>query len=171
MHTTKVDLDQLTVRKLNERVNLSDFNCSIDDELGLNEFIHEEAMDYQRESLGVTHLFYYKDRLVGYATVAMGSIMVRYTRLSLPFFGVKKRYPALLLGRLGVDNSYRNRHIGMCICLWAIGLARELSKMIGCRFVVLMTDQSRIDFYQKCGFDVCPKFEKKMKVLMYFQTF
>ena len=171
MPTPDVDLRQLTVRKLDEGVELSDFDCSLDDDLGLNEFIHEEAMQYQNESLGVTHLFYHQDCLVGYVTVAMGSIGVRETRLYLPFFGPKRRYPALLLGRLGVDNRYRNRNIGHCICLWSIGLAKELSKKVGCRFVVLMTNQSKVGFYLKSGFEICPKYEKKQKVLVYFRIF
>lgn len=171
MSIAKVDLSQLSVKKLDKKVNLSDFDCSLDDDLGLNEFIHKEALDFQREALGVTHLFYYQGVLVGFATVAMGSVSVKETTLRLPFFGTKRRYPALLLGRLGVDNKYRKRHIGHCICLWTIGLAKELSERIGCRFVILMTNQPTVKFYQKSGFDICPKYEKKEKVLMYFQTF
>jgi len=170
MSIDDVCLRELTVKKLDEQTDLSGFDCSKDDDMGLDEFIHKEAMNYQRESLGITHLFYYKGNIVGYVTVATSSIEVKYTKLHLPFFRPIK-YPALLLGRLAVDNRYRRRNIGHCICLWCIGLAKEIAKKIGCRFVIVVTRQSKVEFYRKCGFDICPRFERKEKVFMYFQTF
>jgi len=112
----------------------------LDDTLGLNEFIHKEAMQYQKESRGITYLFYINDVAIGYVTVAMHAIEVKETRLGI--VTRKKHYPALLLGRLGVHNDYRGRNVGYSICLWTIGLAKELSKKIGCRFVVLLTEQA-----------------------------
>lgn len=170
MPTNDVCLSELTVKKLDEQTDLSGFDCSKDDDMGLNEFIHKEAMNYQRESLGTTHLFYYKDNIVGYATIATSDIEVKYTRLHLPFFRPMK-YPTLLLGRLAVDNRYRGRNIGHCICLWCVGLAKELAEKIGCRFVIVLTSQSKKGFYRKCGFDICPGHEEKKRVLMYIQTF
>jgi predicted N-acetyltransferase YhbS len=116
----------------------------------------------------------------------MGSISVEATNLRLDFFDDKVRYPALLLGRVAVDNDFRKRDIGRCMCMWAVGLARKLSRQLGCRFVVLSTkDESRITFYKKCGFQICPESKKKRKKrlkkssssqeedlkLMYFQIF
>ncbi|MCL1970207.1 MAG: hypothetical protein FWF66_01930 [Candidatus Bathyarchaeota archaeon] len=43
---------------LSAESNLKDFNCTQGDTLGLDKFIHDEALDYQREGTGVTHLFY-----------------------------------------------------------------------------------------------------------------
>ncbi|MCL2135405.1 MAG: hypothetical protein FWH37_07645 [Candidatus Bathyarchaeota archaeon] len=63
------------IRKiLSSETDLSNFNCNIDDELGLNDFIHKDALTYQQEGMGVTHLFYDDDKIVGYVTLAMHSI-------------------------------------------------------------------------------------------------
>ena len=64
------------IKTLSASTDLSHFDCSKKDELGLNVFIHKEALKYQQEGMGVTHLFYRNDKLVGYVTVAMGSISI-----------------------------------------------------------------------------------------------
>lgn len=162
-----INLEELTAKTLNENIDLGCFDCSVDDPLELNEFIHKEALQYQKESMGITYLFYYNDLIVGYVTIAMGAIEVKETRL--PRRSREKDYPALLLGRLGVHNDYRHRNIGRSICSWTIGLANEFSKKLGCKFVVLLTAQNKVSFYTKCGFEKCPKYDNKQKVLMYFQ--
>jgi|GEM_PF-5216639 len=39
------------VKRLSKKSDLSDFDCSRNDELGLNEFIHKEASKYQQEGM------------------------------------------------------------------------------------------------------------------------
>ena len=145
--------NDFSVKKLDAQTDLSGFDCSETDNLVLNEFIHKEALGYQKESMGVTYLFYNGDKIAGYITVAMGSIGVKMTTLRLDIFGDKIRYPAILLGRLAVQNGLRRRDVGKCMTLWCIGLAQKLSLDIGCRFIVLVTKgESRIKFYNQCGF-------------------
>ncbi|MDR2204364.1 MAG: hypothetical protein LBE76_08780 [Nitrososphaerota archaeon] len=98
----------LTVEKLSDTSDLTKFDCSQDDELGLNEFIHNEALQYQKERLGITYLFYRDDKIVGYITVAMNSLKPKLTDLRIDNYG-KINYPALLLGRLAVDNTERGK--------------------------------------------------------------
>lgn len=162
-----ISLAQLSVRLLSEGINLQDFDCSHDDPLGVNEFIHKEALQYQNELRGMTYVFCYDGVSVGYVTVAMHAIEVKETKLRI--VTREKHYPALLLGRLGVHNDFRNRNVGSALCRWTIGLGNELSKRVGCKFVVLLTAQLKVKFYEKCGFEICPKYGKKQKVLMYFQ--
>lgn len=160
--STKFTLNDLSIKELDAQTDLSDFDCNDQDDLGLNEFIHKEALDYQRESMGVTQLFYLGDKIVGYITVAMGAISVKQTKLRLQFYDEKVRYPAVLLGRLAVDRKFRRRAIGKCMCLWTLGLAERLSNELGCRFIVLVTkSESRVKFYADCGFQECPIDQKK----------
>lgn len=167
----KIQPKDLSVRILKSSNDISGFDCSHEDELGLNEFIHKEAIDYQNECLGVTHLFLYQNNVVGYATIAMHALEVKLTRLRMPFFTTIKHYPALLIGRLAVDNQYRGRGIGRNICLWCLGKAKELTKEVGCRLVVVMTTQAKVGFYKNCGFLTCAKYEKKQRVFMYLPIF
>jgi hypothetical protein len=62
---------------------LSKFDCSKDDALGLNVFIHNEALKYQQNGEGVTHLFYRRDKIVGFVTLAIGSIRKDRVNVSL----------------------------------------------------------------------------------------
>jgi predicted GNAT family N-acyltransferase len=86
---------------------------------------------------------------------------------------IKKRYPALWLGRIAVDNKLRRRAVGKCMILWTIGLVQGISKDIGCRFIVLITEgEHRIEFYTECGFKLCPiELPEKGMKMMYFQLF
>ena len=177
MSSTKFALNDFSVKKLDAQTDLTGFDCSETDNLGLDEFIHKEALGYQKESMGVTYLFYNNDKIAGYITVAMGSIGVKMTTLRLDIFGDKIRYPAILLGRLAVQNGLRRRAVGKCMTLWCIGLAQKLSLEIGCRFIVLVTKgESRIKFYSQCGFqesriDQKKKISEEEMKMMYFQLF
>ena len=173
MSSNKFAISDFSVKKLDAKTDLSGFDCGNNDDLGLDEFIHKEALDYQKESMGVTYLFYINDKIAGYVTVAMGSIGVKMTKLRLGIYGDKIRYPAILLGRLAVHNGFRRRAVGKNMCAWCIGIAQKLCAEIGCRFVVLVTKgESRIKFYAECGFQECPvELKKEEMKMMYFQLF
>ena len=152
----KFILNQFDIKPLNAQHNLSSFDCSYEEGyLGLNEFIHKEALQYQQSFMGPTYVFFYQNSFVGYVTIAMYAIEVKETRLGIT--AKEKRYPTLLLGRLAVDNNYRERHAGLCIVQWTVACAEELAKNIGCRFVVVLTVPSKVGFYQKCDFETCPR--------------
>lgn len=172
MDSNKFVMNDFSVQKLDEQTDLSTFDCSDNDDLGLDEFIHNEALDYQKEGMGVTHLFYIKDDIAGYVTIAMGSIGVWMTDLKVERYD-KKRYPALWLGRIAVDSKLRRQHVGKCMLQWSVGLAQKFSEEIGCRFIVLVTKgESRIKFYSECGFRICRGVLKEENMtMMYFQLF
>lgn len=61
----KFTANDFSVKKLDDKTELSEFDCSDNDDLGLDEFIHKEALEYQNEGMGVTHLFYQGDKIAG----------------------------------------------------------------------------------------------------------
>jgi GNAT superfamily N-acetyltransferase len=140
------------IKKLSKKSDLSNFNCGKNDELGLNEFIHKEALKYQQEGMGVTYLFYRDTKIVGYITVAMGAIKTKETDLQIDNYE-KATYPALFLGRLAVDNTEREKGIGTYLIDYCIDFALKSKKRLGCRFIVLVTKgERRIKFYEKNDF-------------------
>jgi hypothetical protein len=148
-----IDFNKVSVRKLNYNDDLSEFHCNTDDDLGCDDFIHQEdeAKLFQKEKQGVTYLFFYDKQMAGYVTLAMSSIDAK--RLGKPKEPVSLRfYPSLLIGRLGVENGLRLKGIGSYICKWCVGLAMDLSEQIGCRYIVLETSKSKMGFYLKCKF-------------------
>lgn len=162
--------EDLTEKILEETDNLTTFNCSIDDVMKLDEFIHLEAIQYQKEQLGVTHLFLLKGLVVGFATLAMSELEIKEAPYLIPFKVRIKDYPALLIGRLAVDNNFRDRHVGRIICLRCLEIARELSEELGCKLVLVYTEGKPIEFYKKCGFEVISKYEKKDKKWMFIRV-
>ena len=162
-----IQAEELHFEILNEKHDLSKFDCRKDDEMGLNEFIHDEALDFQKENLGVTYLFFYRDNIVGFATLAMSQIEVKETKIKLPLETKIRDYPSLLIGRLATDNSCRGGHIGKNITLWCVSKAKQLSREVGCRLIIILTNQKKSEFYQNCGFEMIPKYEKKTKKWMY----
>jgi len=162
--------NELSVKILEESDDLTVFDCSQDDALEVNEFIHSEAIQYQKEKLGVTHLFLYENRVIGFATLAMSEIEIKEAPSLLSFKTEIRNYPALLIGQLAVHNNYRGRHVGRSICLFCLETAKRLSKEIGCKLVVVFTEEGHDGFYEKCGFQVISKYQNKKKKWMYIQV-
>jgi hypothetical protein len=125
-----IKAEELRFEVLNDMHNLTNFDCSVDDEMGLNEFIHTEVLDFQKENLGITYLFFHNSIIVGFATLAMSQIEIKDTKIKLPIETTIRDYPALIIGRLAIANDYRDRDIGKNICLWCVSKAKQLSKEI-----------------------------------------
>ena len=165
--TAYIQARELRYEILNGSHDLSAFDCSFEDEMGLNEFIHDEALQFQNEKMGITYLFFYGNIIVGFATLAMSQLEIKETKIKLPFKTTITDYPALMIGRLATDNNFRGRHVGESICLWCVSKVKQLSNEVGCKLVIILTNDKKHVFYMNCGFDMVPKFEKKTKKWMY----
>ena len=98
-------------------------------------------------------MFYQSDKIVGFVTLAMGSIRRDKTTAGLVDY-VKVNVPAIFLGRLAVDNVERRKGVGTYLLKYCIGFSIKLAKnTVGCRFVTLVTKKGyRASFYAKHGF-------------------
>ena len=168
--SNEIDFEQIKHSKLSENDDLSSFDCSLDDEMGINEFIHKEALAYQSERLGTTYLFRYHDDIVGFVTISMGDIRAKEVEDEDQMKQSIRTYPALYIGRLGVDNEYRGRDIGKHICRWCVGFAVDISERIGCRYVTLHTTKKLFSFYKRCNFKVIAGGEEVPTPMMYQRT-
>ncbi len=170
-HGDSVDFEELNFIKLDNQ-DLSYFDCTENgkDEQGLQEFIQKEARPYQMANLGITYLVALRNTLVAFITVAMTALPISKMKKEEKIIGVEiKSYPALLLGRLAVDKRFRRKDLGSYLCTWCVGLARELSKQIGCRYVVCHAREAVIPFYVKNHF-VVSEAEKGPVKLLYRKT-
>lgn len=170
-------LDRVSFKKMNFSEDyskfISKFNCDKDDEFGCHEFIHkeEESKDFQEKRLGITYLFFYEGEMIAFVTLAMSSIDAK--RIEKEDVMIRlKFFPSLLIGRLAVRNDLRKKGIGKFLCEWSTGVSIELSNKIGCRYVVLETSESKVDFYSKCDFKECRLIEDddSKHVWMYKRT-
>ncbi len=78
-----------------------------------------------------------------------------------------KWYPAVELGQMGVDKSYRGKGLGQLICNYCIGLALTVGEQIACRYIVLRTNEDKSNLYKKCGFKQSDKKSAKGRFWMY----
>lgn len=134
---------------------------------GLDDFIHEEALGFQEQRLGITYLFKYESELIGFATLCMGHLNKQKMRSEDRLPKRIKSYPALLIGELAVSNSTQNKGIGTFICDFCLDRAIKLSQIVGCRFLVVDAVEPAVVFYRKYGFKMSPKQEKEEQKLMF----
>lgn len=78
-----------------------------------------------------------------------------------------KYYPALLLGQMGIGKKHRGQKIGQNTTHFCTGLALDIAKRIGCRYLVLQTDDAHIEYYKKCKFTPVKKTPGKNLIMMY----
>jgi GNAT superfamily N-acetyltransferase len=163
----KIDFQKINVKKLEETDDISSFNCSQDDYMGLHEFIHEEALDFKQNRLGITYLFYYKGKIIGFVTLSMADIRAEQIEEEQRIPTYIKTFPSLYIGRIAVDNNYRKLGVGYFMIRWCIGFAMNISEDIGCRYITLHTRKELIEFYTKCNFASALGEEKYPTILMY----
>jgi hypothetical protein len=89
------DIRGITPKILDANDETADFYCG---EQGIDEFIRKEALEFQKERLGVTYLFKREGEMVGFVTLSMADLkrakMDIEDRLAV---GIEN-YPALLIG-------------------------------------------------------------------------
>jgi len=126
------------------------------DPLQVHEFYHDDLQKYSEGNLSKAWMVTKKNtsEIVAFFTVSMSAIELK--KLNKKDEKVRgttpARYPAILLGRMGVVKKYRKNHVGADICNFCRGLAISLGKRVACRYVVLQTNKDKIGFYKKCGF-------------------
>ncbi len=139
------------------------FSCGNKD---LDEFFATDYFDYAKQLMGKTYAFLEVDNpreIVCAFTVANASIFTnhlpnaRRKRIgkSVPQPKRDMIYPAVLIGRLGVNSGYMHRHIGTelmdSIKSWFI----DDENKTGCRYLVVdaYNEATPLEYYRKNGFD------------------
>ena len=139
------------------------FSCGNKD---LDEFFATDYFDYAKQLMGKTYAFLEVDNpreIVCAFTVANASIFTnhlpnaRRKRIGKGVPQTKRDmiYPAVLIGRLGVNKSYMRRHIGTelmdSIKSWFI----DDENKTGCRYLVVdaYNEATPLEYYRKNGFD------------------
>lgn len=130
--------------------DISAFSCGHAD---LDEFLHEDSIEYQQERLSVTRLAYQDDDLVGFFTLVTDCIDVKQVE---PEDGKKgypyRKYPAIKIARLGTDTRYQHIGIGFQMLSEILATTIELSDYVGCRIITVDSKQESVGFYERFGF-------------------
>lgn len=138
---------KLKSRKMTWTENLKDFKCSKPE---FEEYLQVTALYDQNAHMGQTHIFMYREQIVGYVVLAMAHMLKpAQKRLDIDTYG---DIPALLISHLATHKEYEHRGIGRNMVSWATRYAKRTSKKMGCRVVLVRSDPDVVGFYEKIGF-------------------
>ena len=142
----------------------SSFNCGV---APLNEYLQKYALLNHQNRSARTYVAMRGNRLVGYYTLAAGSV----SRDEVPARVAKGlgHYPVpiTLLARLAVDQSEKGKGLGRSLLRDALLRALQASEMVGSRAIVTHAkDEAARQFYQKFDFVPSPINELHLYLLM-----
>jgi GNAT superfamily N-acetyltransferase len=126
------------------------FDCG---EESLNRFLSEQAAQYEKKGLGRTYVAVPNDSnlVVGYYTLSMHAVKPGV----IPESGLPNKLytPVTLLGMIGVDKTHQGAGIGVRLLYDALRRARNASRIVAARAVVLgaLNDRAKA-FYIRHGF-------------------
>jgi GNAT superfamily N-acetyltransferase len=169
-------------RLLSETV-IKPFDCGDDD---LNEFLTKDSKNFLSELLAVTYLYEYGNETVSFFCVSNDKIShdekvahgekvfsnSEWDKFQddIPEGKRLRGYPAVKIGRLGVNQKYKRMGIGTDL-LDRLKMSFTENNKTGCRFVTVdaYNNPDTISFYTSNGFDFLTKMDVKLKTrLMYF---
>ena len=137
------------------------FDCGEED---LNDFLLHDAKDYLHRLVSVTYVIETDERTVAFFSVSNDRVAIsdtdkatwRKIKKLFPHAKHRSDYPAVKIGRLGVDKEFRGQHIGSDILSYVKRLF-VTNNRTGCAFVTVDALKNAIPFYLRNGFVVMDK--------------
>jgi GNAT superfamily N-acetyltransferase len=132
------------------------FDCARDAQ---NRFLYDSAWLDQQEAVSTTYLYYIQGLIAAYATVCMHGIVLgtRERPRSIRY----KQVAAVHLAQLGVDRRFQGEGLGRRVIADMVGLARESSEFVGCRYLALDARPDLVGWYAKRGFRINKVMQKE----------
>jgi len=156
--------DKCTISLLDgETISRSNpFSCDDDD---LDDFFHHSTDNYRKQQLGNTWCYLLAENpkvIVCAFTLSNSSMDVRYLPGSrkkkvitnIPHEKHLSSYPAILVGRLGVNKNFKKRGIGSELLGFICSIATRSSNWSSCRFLTVDAYNTEVTrkFYEANGF-------------------
>lgn len=141
----------MIVRLLQPSDDRSGFSCGDPD---YDDFIRKYAGQNDfRHHVGRTLVVVDDERVVGYATFALGEMAVDVLPPAVAKGMPRYPVPTLRLARLAVDVRYQGAGMGALLVSHVFGLALRLRADFGCVAVVVDALHGRQAFYEALGFE------------------
>lgn len=124
------------------------------DTLDVRKFLRYDAPTCVKNNLTSVWKVTYKDQIIAFFTASMNSVGWEIIPQGSRVEGMRGRYPAMMLGQMWVDPSFRGRQVAYWICQYVMGLARKIKSKVACSCVLLQTDddERKIKPYVKAQF-------------------
>jgi hypothetical protein len=156
--------------------NVAGFDCGDSD---LNDFLKSDAAKYQADHLSHTRLAFLRGDLVGYITLLADCIILQTSEKKKTLKEARTHhqsiytFPAIKIGRIGVDKNSQQTGVGTQLLIYTIGLVfrmnRELN--IGCRFITLDAYPKSVSWYEKKHFMFNKHYSRPPKTLAAVMAF
>jgi predicted N-acetyltransferase YhbS len=144
----------LRIEKLHRDHYLSGFDCGIEE---LNRFLIKYALTNQQARDSTTYLALADKEVVGYYTLASGSVKFEDAPERLQKGVARHPVPIVLLARLAVSVMWQGRRIGSGFLKEAMKTTLEAARIIGVRALVAHAkDDHARAFYQHHDFVESP---------------
>ena len=140
----------------------SPFSCGNAD---LDEFFQHDAPLYSRQMLGKSYCFRLDENpsvIVCAFTLSNDSIRVdmlpnsreKKVQKSIPYSKQMRRYPGVLIGRLGINVEFAHRGIGSELMEFIKSWFIDTGNKTGCRFLIVdaYNEEIPLGYYLKNGF-------------------
>ena len=147
---------------LTEDYPIKPFDCEDED---LNDFLFNEAVSYQKELLATTFVMENDKQTLGYYSLLNDSLQLKeemftsksqfrkFLRELMPY---PKRHlktiPALKIGRLAIDKTFKGKGLGSVIMANIISKCIKMNEEQACRLITVDAYKQAVPFYQKMGF-------------------
>lgn len=154
-------LSDCTLQRLTNLSDFSVFDCGNQD---LNEFLRDDATNYAQKLLGVTYLFTLDSNpreIVCFFTVSNDGLKIdqysnrtkRKVNKEIPYAKQMRNYPAVKIGRLGVNIKFKGQGIGTQAMDFIKGWFCNKNKT-GCRFLLVdaYNEPPVLNYYSGNGF-------------------
>lgn len=118
---------------LHENHQYAEFDCGRN---SLDEWLKKRAIKNQDSGASRTFVISSKKKVVGYYTLASGSV----ERLNTPGIisrNMPEAIPVTVLGRLAIDKQFQGRHLGSALLKDAIQRTALISKDVGVRALLV----------------------------------
>ncbi len=119
-----------------------------------NDFFYKKSKNFIEDDL--SQIYFIKEisekKVIGFFTICCARIQ---TPKAISLKEKMEYIPGLLIGHLVTDEKYRGKKIGEKLLINAISLGKEVSKIAGCRYIIVdaYTTNEAIKFYQHLKFN------------------
>ncbi len=130
------------------------FDCCVP---ALNDYLKKYALQNQKKHAARTYVATRGNRIVGYYTLAYGSVSLEEASPSVKSGLSGHPIPVILLARLAVDSTEQGHGLGAALLKDALLRTIQAAEIAGLRaMLVHAKDDAAKSFYEKFGFEPSP---------------
>lgn len=149
---------------LNKHHELSTFDCGA---AALDDYLRKYALQNHKNRSARTYVTTRDNRVVGYYTLAAGSVGREQVPERVAKGLAKYSVPIILLARLAIDRTEQGKGLGAALLKDALLRAIQAADLVGCRAVLVHAkDQTAQAFYRKFNFESSPVDELHLYLLI-----